>query len=517
MKIIPKLQTAWSPIILQQDNTRIKQPLVVTEIDYKLQPGEFFYTDKSTGKKTLVRPKQEVVSSDNRSDFQRKQDAERSERLMKKYEEQKQREEAAKAVSVLTTLISPSTWIGPLIRNNGKSYFDNFTSGGGFGDNTTNFIFDLASPFLFNRVISTVNRGANFLSRANSVRSTVLTDHLQGNEAVKMFKQYGGISIPKNSEIEKQLMAYVPETRIRYGLVNNSNITDKEIAESLYKQLLDNNVATLNGQPIIGFRGDTKRYTTLIERMSPEELSQKSGTMDNSLGNLFLGEYPGTVPNAGLGLERYTGYYLEQPEYGIYKLYGSGTGSKATINGQTKDAIDVKLNTNDLRLLYQIPIRRGNRYVYRVPADYLESGTSDINAFMFRTPNIRDATNEISVLDDDLIVNGFRPSKYISKTSSSKSERELMAEHYRGVLNDAKKNQQGLLYSRKAKPGEEHPLRDEHENYTYFALPNFNIRNAKHILPYDLRIPRNWTDLNIYRTIIPITIGIGAQNKINTD
>lgn len=517
MKIVPKLQTAWSPLVLQSDNTRVMSPDIVEKLDYKLKPGEFFFTDRSTGRKILIQPKQEVVSSDNRNKYQKKQDEERTEQLKKKYQQEKDSEEASKNLSAFVTLFSPSTWVGAATRKNNKSYFENITSGEGFGDNTTNMLFDLASPFLFNRIISTVNRGANFLSRANSLRNTVLTNHLQGNEAVRMFKQYGGVSVPKNSEIEKQLMAYVPEARIRYGLVNNSNITDKEIAESLYKQLLDNNVATLNGQPIIGFRGDTKRYTTLMERMSPEEVSQKSGTMDNSLGNLFLGEYPGTVPNAGLGLERYTGYYLEQPEYGIYKLYGSGTGSKATINGQIKDAIDVKLNTNDLRLLYQIPTRRGNRYVYRVPADYLESGTSDINAFMFRTPNIRDATNEISVLDDDLIVSGLRPSKYISKTSSGKSERELMAEHYRGILNDAKKNQQGLLYSRKAKPGEEHPLRDEHENYTYFALPNFNIRNAKHILPYDLRIPRNWTDLNIYRTTIPTAIGIGVQNKINTD
>lgn len=52
-------------------------------------------------------------------------------------------------------------------------------------------------------------------------------------------------------------------------------------------------------------------------------------------------------------------------------------------------------------------------------------------------------------------------------------------------------------------------FRDEHSDYTYFALPNFNIRNAKHIIPYDLRIPRDWSDSNIYRTMTPI-IGLGT-------
>ena len=40
------------------------------------------------------------------------------------------------------------------------------------------------------------------------------------------------------------------------------------------------------------FRGDTKRYTELKPRITPEELAKGGGTMDNSLGTLFLGELP---------------------------------------------------------------------------------------------------------------------------------------------------------------------------------------------------------------------------------
>lgn len=41
-------------------------------------------------------------------------------------------------------------------------------------------------------------------------------------------------------------------------------------------------------------------------------------------------------------------------------------------------------------------------------------------------------------------------------------------------------------------------LRDEHSGYTYYTLPNFNIRNAKHLLGDDLTQPveKSWA---IYR------------------
>ena len=55
----------------------------------------------------------------------------------------------------------------------------------------------------------------------------------------------------------------------------------------------------------------------------------------------------------------------------------------------------------------------------------------------------------------------------------------------------------------------------EHNNYTYIALPNFNIMGAKHILPYDLRIPRDWKDSNIYRSLLPVSIGLGTTNLYN--
>ena len=56
---------------------------------------------------------------------------------------------------------------------------------------------------------------------------------------------------------------------------------------------------------------------------------------------------------------------------------------------------------------------------------------------------------------------------------------------------------QGLLKSNKNSP-----LRDEHDYYEYYALPNFNHNNIKHLLPYDMRIPRDFSNTNIYKSLI---------------
>lgn len=87
------------------------------------------------------------------------------------------------------------------------------------------------------------------------------------------------------------------ETRERYGLIDNPNISDE--AQALYKHTneLGKGSAAVNsqGEPQLLFRGDTKAYTQLKDHPSPTDLATKSGTMDNSLGTLFLGELPGTA------------------------------------------------------------------------------------------------------------------------------------------------------------------------------------------------------------------------------
>ena len=362
------------------------------------------------------------------------------------------------------------------------------------------------------------------------------TEHIQGEEAVKMFKEYGGTPIPEGSINGEQLRKYVAEARERYGLVGNNNVTDEEIAQALYKHSkeLGRNTAAVNaqGEPQLLFRGDTQRYTQLKKRMSPEELAKKSGTMDNSLGNLFLGEFP----DSWRGVDRYIGTWRNFN--GSPKLVGSGTGSKVVWDGKTASEIEgypyLGPQAGGGYKLYSQPHRYGSIDVYKLPASMMESGVNDLNAFIVRTPQMRNASSEISVLNDDWMLQGAKDSHFMSKnykynpktysmenvktgeslgeitTESAPESRAAMGDHYKELLKEAKQKQQGLLKSEANTP-----LRDEHSQYSYFVLPNFNIQGAKHLLPYDLRIPRNWKDKNIYRGLIPLTTGYTLYNIFN--
>lgn len=335
-----------------------------------------------------------------------------------------------------------------------------------------------------------------------------LNHHLQGEDAVKMFKEYGGTPIPEGSLNGDQLRKYVMEARERYGLIDNPNISDEEIAQALYKHTneLGKGSAAINsqGEPQLLFRGDTKAYTQLKDHPSPTDLATKSGTMDNSLGTLFLGELPGTGQK-GQGLER---YLVRGQEFnGDPKLIGSGTGAKV-LGGDGKYHTEIRqIIPKDARPLVTYSTRFGDNAVYKLPAKYSESKTNNINAFVVRTPAIRDASKEISVLNDDWLIKGGSKVNYHGPLNPT-NERSAMAEHYDYILKDAQKKQQGLL---KSNPNS--PLRDEHDDYTYFAVPNWNKSNVKSLLPYDLRIPRNWSDPNIFRIAAPIGMSLPFLNN----
>lgn len=335
-----------------------------------------------------------------------------------------------------------------------------------------------------------------------------LNHHLQGEDAIKMFKEYGGTPIPEGSLNGDQLRKYVMEARERYGLIDNPNISDEEIAQALYKHTneLGKGSAAINsqGEPQLLFRGDTKAYTQLKDHPSPTDLATKSGTMDNSLGTLFLGELPGTGQKAS-GLER---YLVRGQEFnGDPKLIGSGTGAKV-LGGDGKYHTEIRqIIPKDARPLVTYHTRFGDNAVYKLPAKYSESKTNNINAFVVRTPAVRDASKEISVLNDDWLIKGGSKVNYHGPLNPT-NERSAMAEHYDYILKDAQKKQQGLL---KSNPNS--PLRDEHDDYTYFAVPNWNKSNVKSLLPYDLRIPRNWSDPNIFRIAAPIGMSLPFLNN----
>ena len=377
-----------------------------------------------------------------------------------------------------------------------------------------------------------------------------LTEHTQGEEAVKMFKEYGGTPIPEGSINGEQLRKYVAEARERYGLIGNNNITDEEIAQALYKHINEQNVSInpLTNEPLIGFRGDTQRYTQLKKRMSPEELAKRSGTMDNSLGNLFLGEMP---HNYQQGLDRYLVTARPEPHFAFPDKVVLNPNSSATgANYQNLMTEFPSFEELFKQQYFSYPLRqfigrRGHNLgtIYKVKPEYTNTGVNDINAFMFRgKPRI--ASDEIQVGNVGRAMSG-KPIKFNLMTKETPkidttdpeeltyiwennkmnilddagnetgASRKMMEEHYSNLLKDAQKNREGVLISEKVPVGSTHPFRDEHSHYTYIALPNFNIQGAKHLLPYDLRIPRNWKDKNIYRGLIPLTTGYTLYNIFN--
>lgn len=299
----------------------------------------------------------------------------------------------------------------------------------------------------------------------------------------------------QDTQLMQQLRKYVPEARERYGLVGNTNITDDEIAGSLYKKALElgGNTAAVNefGEPLVLFRGDTKRYNALRKVVSPEELKNRRGSMDNSFGNLFLGQ----LDRPGEGVERYI-HYVHQFPSGATDVYPSATGERLIWNGNKIREQGAPISIPEKYLTYDLrkPFKRYGEQVRvrKISSELASPNSNDINAFVVRTPAVRNSSSEISpeMGGEFINVDGvpkFKNSNYI--------DREHAALRIRQILDDAELKNQGLLKSDAYSPLRE----NEHFEYDYYALPNFNIRGAKHILPFDFRIPTQWNSRIIYR------------------
>lgn len=106
MKIIPKLQTAWQP--LQVDNTRVQKPMVMQPIKRTLKPGEMLLN--LGGQQTVVTPKQTYIQQDNRSDKQRKSDQKYAQQKRKQIELDKAQKRTGEVASAFLERTMPSYW-----------------------------------------------------------------------------------------------------------------------------------------------------------------------------------------------------------------------------------------------------------------------------------------------------------------------------------------------------------------------------------------------------------------------
>lgn len=131
-----------------QDNIRTYRPTIVKPIEYKPKYDEQLI--KLPGRKPqVVRRRNETISADNRSIYQKNTDEKKAVKIKQKYEQQKNQQEAAKGMQSIIKLVSPSTYAGAVARSltGDGSFGDNLFSGNGFNNTTANIAFDLAFPF----------------------------------------------------------------------------------------------------------------------------------------------------------------------------------------------------------------------------------------------------------------------------------------------------------------------------------------------------------------------------------
>lgn len=151
-----------------------------------------------------------------------------------------------------------------------------------------------------------------------------------------------------------------------------------------------------DGEPQLLFRGTTRRNTELHDKGL---VPQSTSGADNVLGNLFLGELPFT--RKGEGLERYLGTYrtgqgVFPPETGAAKYTPawdpSIKSSAPIIDGVWLESGDLSSKLGSRKFGFN------TRDVFKIKPEDMEFGANDINAFVVKSPKIRNATDEIVVL-----------------------------------------------------------------------------------------------------------------------
>lgn len=156
--------TTGSRKINQQtkQSTSINKPRRKQNVKRTLKQGEQIFTDWRTGKKTVFTPRRAEVKSDNRSEYQKQEDQKTADILHQKYSQQKTIEEGLKNLEAIGKVISPSTYVGPLVnkiaasvqgdKQDHRSIGEQILSGEGTGDTAGNLLLDFASPYVFSKL-----------------------------------------------------------------------------------------------------------------------------------------------------------------------------------------------------------------------------------------------------------------------------------------------------------------------------------------------------------------------------
>lgn len=162
------------------DAIKNNKPIVVNPVKYKPKADETVINLPGQ-KPRIVRRRNEVISTDNRSNAQRRLGQKKDEQTRQYYQQQKNSQAFEEGVDAMTKLISPSTYVGAAARSlTGDGTFgSNLTSGTGFNDPIANIAFDVATPITLKSLQNPISKLFNSYETLNNTGREALNSVLQ--------------------------------------------------------------------------------------------------------------------------------------------------------------------------------------------------------------------------------------------------------------------------------------------------------------------------------------------------
>lgn len=162
------------------DAIKNNKPVVVNPVKYKPKVDETVINLPGQ-KPRIIRRKNEVVSTDNRSNSQRRLDWKKDKQTRQYYQQQKNSQAFEEGVNTMTKLISPSTYAGAAARSlTGDGTFgSNLTSGTGFNDPIANIAFDVATPIALKYLQNPISKLFNSYETLNNTGREALNSVLR--------------------------------------------------------------------------------------------------------------------------------------------------------------------------------------------------------------------------------------------------------------------------------------------------------------------------------------------------
>ena len=162
------------------DAIKNNKSIVVNPVKYKPKADETVINLPGQ-KPRIVKRRNEVVSTDNRSNAQRRLDWNKDKQTRQYHQQQKNNQAFEEGVNAMTKLISPSTYVGAAARSlTGDGTFgSNLTSGTGFNDPIANIAFDVATPIALKYLQNPISKLFNSYETLNNTGREALNSVLQ--------------------------------------------------------------------------------------------------------------------------------------------------------------------------------------------------------------------------------------------------------------------------------------------------------------------------------------------------